>query len=116
MYKRITILNRTEAVPSRWGMDGEGVVWESAGVFWAGVDWARGKQAMNVGALDAYACILVRMRYTDKVGMRSRIVWDGVTYQIIPETFHRNYQENTIQFNAQAIVGESDMVIENPLA
>ena len=116
MDKRITILNRTEAVSSRWGMDGEGVVWESAGIFWAGVDWTRGKQAMNVGALDAYACILVRMRYTDKVGMRSRIVWDNVTYQIIPETFHRNYLENTIQFNAQAIVGESDMIIENPLA
>ena len=116
MYKRITILNRTEAVSSRWGMDGEGVVWESAGIFWAGVDWAKGKQAMNVGALDAYACILVRMRYTDKVNMRSRIVWDNVTYQIIPETFHPDYHENTIQFNAQAIVGESDMIIENPLA
>lgn len=115
MNKNITVYNRTEAASSKWGKDGAGITWKREGVFWAGVDWAKGKQAMNVGALDAYACILVRMRYTDKVNMRSRIVWDNVTYQIIPETFHPDYQENTIQFNAQAIVGEPDMIIENPL-
>lgn len=111
MNKNITVYNRTEAASSKWGMDGAGITWKSEGVFWAGVDWAKGKQAMNVGALDAYACILVRMRYTDKVNMRSRIVWDNVTYQIIPETFHPDYRENTIQFNAQAIIGESEMAI-----
>ena len=40
------------------------------------------------------------------VNMRSRITHNGKTYQIIPDTFHENRMENTIQFNAQLLVGE----------
>ena len=48
---RVTILNRTEAQQGRFGLDSSGVEFESAGTVWASVDWAKGKGAMNAGAL-----------------------------------------------------------------
>ena len=62
---------------------------------------------MREGALDAYAVVLVRMRWTPDVNMRSRIVWQANTYQIIPETFHADKQANTIQFMAQLVINDS---------
>ena len=47
---------------------------------------------------------MVRMRYNTVVNERSRILYEGKTYQIIGETFHADRQENTIQFHAQQIV------------
>jgi len=46
----------------------------------------------------------VRMRYNTIVNERSRILYDGKTYQIIPEFFHADRQENTIQFHAQQLI------------
>lgn len=102
----ISIQNRTEAATSRWGVDGTGIQWESAGKAWASVDWVKGKSAMNVGALDAYTVVMVRMRWTDRINMRSRVIHHGITYQIVPETFHEDRQANTIQFHAQALVNK----------
>lgn len=101
---RVEILNRTAATTSKYGIDGGGVEWESAGCVWADVTWAKGKQAMNVGALDAYAGIMVRMRWNNIINMRSRLVYDGQTYQVVAETFHADRQANTIQLNAQLII------------
>lgn len=100
----VTILNRREAKDSMYGVDGAGIEWEEAGSVFASVAWARGMRAMNAGAMDAYAGVLVRMRWNCMVNMRSRIVHEGVTYQILPETFHEDRRANTVQFNAQAIV------------
>lgn len=101
---RIIVQNRTKGKDSKFGIDGDGIEWEDTCKLWASVDFARGTRAMNAGALDAYAVVTVRLRWTDQITMRSRIVHDGVTYQIIPETFHAEKQENTIQFQAQAII------------
>ena len=101
---RITILNRKEAVQSAFGRDASGISWESEGMVWAAVDWVKGISAMREGAVDAYGVVMVRMDYTRKINMRSRIQWEGQTYQILPETFHLDYQANTIQFHAQVIV------------
>ena len=101
---RITILNRKEAVQSAFGRDASGITWESEGMVWAAVDWVKGMSAMREGAVDAYGAVMVRMDYTRKINMRSRIQWEGQTYQILPETFHADYQANTIQFHAQVIV------------
>ena len=101
---RITILNRKEAVQSAFGRDASGITWESEGMVWAAVDWVKGISAMREGAVDAYGVVMVRMDYTRKINMRSRIQWEGQTYQILPETFHPDYQANTIQFHAQVIV------------
>lgn len=106
LKNRVNILNRKEAQDSKWGKDGSGVEWENAGRVWASVDWAKGKGAMNAGALDVYGVVMIRMRWNTIVNERSRILYSGKTYQIIGETFHANRQENTIQFHAQQIIND----------
>ena len=106
LRNRVTILNRTEAQQGRFGLDSAGVEFETAGTVWAEVTWAKGKQAMNVGALDVYGVIMVRMRWNSIVNDRSRVMYDGKTYQILGDTFHAQRQDNTIQFHAQLIVKE----------
>lgn len=103
---RVTILNRKEAQQGKFGLDSSGVEFETAGTVWAEVTWAKGKQAMNVGALDVYGVIMVRMRYNSIVNDRSRVQYDGKTYQILGDTFHAHRQDNTIQFHAQLVVKE----------
>ena len=104
---RVTILNRTEAQQGRFGLDSAGVEFEQAGTVWASVDWTRGKGAMNAGALDVYGVVIIRMRWNTIVNERSRILYDGKTYQIIGETFHADRQDNTIQFQAQQIINDN---------
>ena len=106
LRNRVTILNRTEAQQGRFGLDSSGVEFETAGTVWAEVTWAKGKQAMNVGARDVYGVIMVRMRWTSIVNDRSRVQYDGKTYQILGDTFHAQRQDNTIQFHAQLVVKE----------
>lgn len=104
LNKRIKIQNRIEAKAGKFGLDGSGIDWEDTACVWASVEWAKGMRAMNAGALDAYSVVLVRMRWAPIVTMRSRIVHEGTTYQILPETFHADRHQNTIQFQAQAII------------
>ena len=104
------VLNRKQATSSKWGKDGEGVEWEASQPIRADVTWAKGVRALNQGALDAYGVIEVRMYWNNVVNMRSRIIYDGQTYNILPETFHADHMENTIQFHAQVILNDS----ENP--
>ena len=106
LRNRVTILNRTEAQQGKFGLDSSGVEFETVGTVWAEVTWVRGKQAMNVGALDVYGVIMVRMRWNSIVNDRSRVQYDGKTYQILGDTFHAQRQDNTIQFHAQLIVKE----------
>lgn len=101
---RVTILNRTAAQDGRFGLDSAGIEFTPAKTVWAEVTWAKGKAAMNAGALDVYGVVMVRMHYNTTVTERSRIMWNGKTYQILAETFHADRQENTIQFHAQQIV------------
>lgn len=106
LRQRVTILNREEATASKWGKDGDGVTWQEVSTVWASVEWARGKQAMNAGSLDIYGVVMVRMRWNTVVSERSRIVYDGKTYQVLGDTFHPDRQANTIQFMAQLIINE----------
>ena len=104
----IVPLNRKEAKAGKYGIDSAGVEWEEVGCLHANVDHQRGKSAMNAGALDAYAVKIVRMRYnaTAVINERSRIKFDGRVYQIIPEMFHPNHYDNTLQFHMQLIVND----------
>lgn len=106
LRERVQILNRTEAQVGKFGIDSSGIEFEPAGTVWAEITWAKGKQAMNAGALDVYGIIMVRMRYNTIVSERSRIVHDGKTYQILGDTFHAQRQDNTIQFQAQQVVND----------
>ena len=103
---RVTILNRKEAQQGKFGLDSAGVEWENMGSVWADVDWQKGKSGMTAGALDAYGVKIVRMRWNNIITERSRIQWQGRTYQILPETFNADRQGNTIQFLAQQIVND----------
>ena len=100
----VTILNRKDGVAGQFGMDSGGITWEDVGYVHASVDWTRGKQAMNAGALDVYGVIIVRMRWNGIISERSRIVHEGKTYQILGDTFHADKRGNTIQFHAQALI------------
>lgn len=104
LKERVTILTREEAQQDRFGLDAGGVTFVETGTVWASVDWAKGKQALNAGALDVYGTVMVRMRWNSKITERSRIRHNGKLYQIIGETFHADYQANTIQFLAQLVV------------
>ena len=108
LHDIIQPLNRKEAVAGKYGLDSAGVEWEEGQCLHANVDYAKGKAAMNAGALDAYAVKIVRMRYnaTAVINERSRIKFDGRVYQIIPETFNANHYENTLQFLMQLIVND----------
>ena len=103
---RVTILNRREAQQGKFGLDSAGIEFETAGTVWAEVTWAKGKQALNAGALDVYGVKMIRMRWNTIVNERSRIVWHDKTYQIVGETFNADRQGNTIQFLAQQIVND----------
>lgn len=112
---RVTIQNRTNASAGRFGLDSAGVEWKDEQTVWAAVDFVKGLRAMREGAIDAYAVVMVRMRWTSIVNMRSRILYNGITYQILPETFHADYYTNTIQFNAQAIVTDVQPISSSEL-
>ena len=104
----IQVLNRKEAVPGDYGIDSGGIQWEEGPCLHANVDYAKGKAAMNAGALDAYAVKIVRMRYsaTAVINERSRIKYQGRVFQIIPEMFHPNHYDDTLQFHMQLIVND----------
>ena len=102
----IQVLNRKEAKTSKFGLDGGGVEWEEGLCLHANVDYAKGKSAMNAGALDAYAVKIVRMRWTNVFNERSRVKYLDKTYQIIPETWNANHRENTLQFLMQLVVND----------
>ena len=103
---RVVILNRKESTDSKFGLDAAGIEFTPVATVWASVDWAKGKQAMNAGALDVYGVIMIRMRYNSVISERSRIVYEGKTYQVLGDTFHADRQENTIQFHAQQIIND----------
>ena len=102
----VTVLNRKKAVQGRMGLDSAGIEWENMGCVHANVDWQKGKSGMTAGALDAYGVKIVRMRWNNIITERSRIQYEGRTYQILPETFNADHQGNTIQFLCQQIVND----------
>jgi SPP1 family predicted phage head-tail adaptor len=102
----IQVQNRKAAQGGKFGLDSDGIEWEDGDILHANVTWAKGVGAMNAGALDSYAVKEVRTRWTNKITMRSRVKFDGQIYQIIPETFHEDRKENTLQFLMQLIIND----------
>ena len=108
MRHRITIQNRKAAVQGKFGLDSTGPEWEDTATIWAAVDFVKGLRAMREGAIDVYGIVMVRCRYTDMITERSRIVYDGKTYQVLGETLHVDYLTNIVQFNAQVIINDKN--------
>lgn len=103
---RVTIINRTQAKQGPCGIDTNGIEWQNGPTVSADVSWAKGVRALNAGSIDAYAVVLVRMNWNKVINVRSRIFWNGQTYQVLPETFHANKRAHTIQFNAQLVIND----------
>lgn len=108
---RVTILNRREAQQGKFGLDSAGIEFENAGTVWASVDWARGKGAMNAGALDVYGVVMIRMRWNPIVNERSWILYGDKIYQIVGETFHADRQENAIQMTAIELANQQVNIV-----
>ena len=106
MKDRIKVLNRKAAAANEFGLDAGGIEWQNDGELFAWVDWQKGKYAIKVGAVDAYMIKIVRMHYTSKIEERSRIVWRGRLFQILPESFNPSPRDNTLQFLMQQLVDE----------
>lgn len=106
LNKRILVQNRKAAEKSKFGIDSNGPEYEDTVCLHANVGWKKGLGGLHEGALDVYGVVEVRVRWTNQVNERSRIVYEGRTYQIIPETFHPDRQDNTIQFLAQVIIND----------
>lgn len=96
---RIMILNKVLPAQGEFGETTQYVV---QSYVWANVTWSKGVKALREGALDAYDTIMVRMRYNTIVSRDSRLLIDGVTYQI--QSLHADRQENTIQITATEVV------------
>ena len=99
LKNRVKILNKV--LPTQ-GDFGETTQYEVKSCVWASVTWSKGVKALREGALDAYDTIMVRMRYNTIVSRESRLLHDGVTYQI--QSLHRDHQDNTIQITATEVV------------
>lgn len=103
-HGRVTILNRQEQTVGAYGIDSGGVGWTEVATVWAYVSFEKGMRAMREGALDVYGVKMFRMDWNPDVTLRSRVVYDGQTYQILGETFHSDYQEKKVQFLAQVVI------------
>lgn len=94
---RVTILNKQ--VASGFG---ETTSYQPAATVWADVTFSKGLKSLREGALDAYDTVIIRMRWNNIVSRDSHLAYDGMEYQI--QSFHRDYQDNTIQITATEIV------------
>ena len=106
---KVVIQNRKNLKPGEFGLASGGIEWEDVCVVNASVEHVKGINAMREGALDVYAVKLVRMRWNSIINERSRIVYDGRTYEVLGETFHSDRQQNTIQFHAQVILPKDEI-------
>ena len=62
----------------------------------------KGAKRLAEASLDAIDTVMIRMRYNTIVSRESRLLHDGVTYQI--QSLHRDHQDNTIQITATEVV------------
>ena len=79
---------------------------------------------MREGAVDAYDTLMVRMRWNDKVNVRSMIIWNGRTFAV--RSFNDDRQTNQIQLLIREDTGQdlsglvpydpSNSAISNPVS
>ena len=87
-------------VLKRYSMIGDGLSHVSFGAL--AIAMACGWAPLPVSIPVVIVAALFLLRITE----RSRIQWQGRTYQILPETFNPDRQENTIQFLCQQIIND----------
>lgn len=99
LNRRVMILGKV--TPTQAGF-GETTAYDVKSCVWANVTWSKGVKALREGALDAYDTIMVRMRYNSIVTRDSRLLIDGVTYQI--QSLHADIPQNIVQITATEVI------------
>lgn len=99
LNKRVTILNRTEAVQGEFGR--KGGEFQPVKTIWANCTYSKGVKAMREGALDAYDTYMVRCDCHQQLGRDSRLSWGNRIYQIIQ--YNENEEENEVQMIVQEL-------------
>lgn len=99
LNKRIFILNKVSDAQAEFG---ETTSYEVQSCVWANMAWSRGVKSLREGVLDSYDTVMFRMRYNSVVTRESRILCDGVTYQI--QSLHADRLENIVQITATEVV------------
>ena len=97
LQHRVAILNKVVATGF-----GETTGYQYAGTVSSDLTWTKGPKAIREGALDAYDVVMFRMRWNPLVMRDSRLVCEGVTYQV--NSLKANRHEDTIQIVASEIV------------
>lgn len=99
LNRRVMIMNKV--IPAQADF-GETTQYEVQSCVWANVTWNRGVKALREGALDAYDTIMVRMRYNAIATRESRLLINGVIYQV--QSLHADPQENIVQITATEVI------------
>lgn len=97
--KRVTVLNRSEAVTSAFGRKGGDFL--PVKTIWANCTYSKGVKAMREGALDAYDTYMVRCDCHALLGRDSRLSWDNRIYQIIQ--YNEAREVNEVQIVCQEL-------------
>ena len=124
MNKRVAVLNPATVTQGKFGRQSAGRGYKFDGKFWAAVDFNKGMKSMREGALDAYDTLMVRMRWNNKVTVRSMIVWNGRTFAV--RSFNDDRKTNQIQLLIREDTGQdlsglvpydpSNSAISNPVS
>lgn len=108
LNKRADILQRNRQTAGQRGRGSQEPTYMVAATVWASLKWTKGMKPLQLGALESYDVVMIRMRFNRIIDMDCRIRIDGKVYQIIQ--LDDEYQDNQIQIIAQKVVG--DTVIE----
>lgn len=124
LNKRVAVMNPSTVTQGKFGRQSAGREYKFDGMFWAAVDFNKGMKSMREGALDAYDTLMIRMRWNDKVNVRSMIVWKGRTFAV--RSFNDERQTNQIQLIVTEDTGKdlsglvpydpSNSAISNPVS
>lgn len=100
LNKRVTILSRTESKTGSFGLEGGTFI--PVKTVWAAIDWAKGKKALQEGAVDAYDTYMVRCRFHDCLTRECRLSFDNRIFQI--ESFHAQRDIDETQITCVELV------------
>ena len=111
LNKRIMIQKYGGAQKGKFGIGSGGPDYQDVREVFADVSHVKGVRAMNEGSLDVYGVVNIRCYYDsvrDCIDVRSRIKYQGQTYQILGETLHIDEMENTCEMKAQVIINTTN--------
>lgn len=105
---RADILKRNTITTGSRGRGSGEPTYRVAATVWASLKWQKGMKPFQLGAIEAYDVVMIRMRYNPLIDMDCRIRIDGKVYQI--EQMDDEFRDNQTQIIAKKIVGETQII------